>query len=137
MTAFYSNDAQYLVAIGLIEQNSKRFMPIGGKSLKEPISKNNISLDNIETIALELLLRIIDRSAESAIQKVNGDKSILILLIPMQAMQNELPGLKAMWIENGDTRLFLSKLKGICNEIWNLRYVRYEGIQFNSIIHSD
>ena len=51
----------------------------------------------------------------------------------MQTMQSQLPFLKKEWLESGETKLFLSKLKGMCQGIWSIHYLRYEGIRFECI----
>ena len=125
------NDFQYLVAIALIEQEGKRLMPIGGKSLKETTDTNDLPGSSAEAIALELLTRIMERSQEGPLSTVNGRKSLLLLQLPMIVMQDKIPILKAEWLQTGNTELFISNLKKNCMKVWSLSFKRYEGIQFN------
>ena len=127
------SDFNYLVALALIEQNGNRIMPIGGKSLKGPINESDLSDQNVEKIALELLTRVIERSDDGSLKRVYGDKSILICQIPIEIMQNNLPSLKNNWINNGDTELFLKDLSVISKGIWTLNFVRYEGLKWNKL----
>ena len=126
-------DSPYLVAIALIEQEGSRLMPIGGKSLKEPISSADLSKKYIETIALELLIRVMSRSEEAPVRRVNGEQSFLAFQIPLEKMQKELPHLKAQWIKSGDTILLLSSLSRLCKGIWAINFVQYEGLKFDPL----
>ena len=123
----------YLICIGLIDQGEKRIMPIGGKS----IGGASISDSQLEVlfspIALELLVRIIQRSQEGSIKAAASDKSILIVKIPMNSMQEDLPSLKRDWIQNGNTEKFLRDLRKISKRIWSTDFVRYEGLEFREI----
>ena len=121
----------YLVALALINQQGDRLMPIGGKSLKESIDPNNVLKSKYESIALELLLRIFERTDELPNKRENGDNSLLLIQIPIESMQKMLPSLKHTWIKSGDTRIFLTDLNKICDHIWALNFVRYEGLKLN------
>ena len=126
-------EPRYLVALSLIEQNSIRLMPIGGKSIKEITYPINSSGNNTERILLELLTRIINLSERGEIKKVNEGKSILLINIPMKLMQETLPILKAKSIESGDSKTFLRDLSKISAEIWSVSYTRYEGMTYEQI----
>ena len=123
----------YLVCIALIEQSGSRIMPIGGKSLKEPLIENQFPDSVFENITLEILLRLIERSEESAIHRLNGEKSILIAEITLDALQKDLPSIKQVWIKSGDSDIFIESLKKICSRLWSSNFVRYEGIKYKKI----
>ena len=120
----------YLIAIALIEEEGKRAMPLGGRSLKKNLSQAQDPDEIAETIALELLLRLIQRTDRSSFCRAAGDQSFLLVEIPMEAMQNDLPPLKANWLETGDSDQFFSKLKALSLRIWSLSFVKYQGVSF-------
>ena len=123
----------YLVALALLEQQGERLMPLGGKSVREAIDPKNIQIINFQGIALELLVRVLDRSEESSIRRANGKKSLLILQIPMKPMQAELPKLKSEWLKTGNTKLLIYGLNKICDRMWYLSFVRYDGLKVDLI----
>ena len=127
------SQSSYLVALALIEQGEKRIMPIGGKSLKDPIKQNNFSGNNYEKIALELLIRILGLTDKGSIKKSYGEESLLLVQLSIDSLQKNLPLLKKSWIETGDGSLFLRGLKEISSGIWTLNFIRYEGISIKRI----
>tara|TARA_Y100001968_G_C19269553_1_gene673513 strand:- start:182 stop:574 length:393 start_codon:yes stop_codon:yes gene_type:complete len=129
------SSSPYLVAIALIEQESKRFMPLGGKSLNEPRSGSEEPqpIKKAEILALELLTRVMQKSNENAIKLAAGEESILIIEIPFEEMQNKLPILKKGWINKGSKEEFLRELNKICINVWKLNFVRYQGIIFSKL----
>ena len=127
------SEFSYLVAIALIEQSGNRLMPLGGKSLKAPLSIDNRINEDVKTITLELLLRVMERTEEATVRRINSEESLLLLEISMEIMQTKLPILKAEWIQTGNTEIFLKELKKICNGIWSLNFIRYEGLKINKL----
>ncbi len=123
----------YIVCLALIEQGGKRFMPLGGRSLKQVIEKDSDPGDIGYKIALELLLRVFQLSEASPITQAINDNSLVLIQIPLVEMQDKLPSLKASWIETGNHEVFFSKLNQLCDGVWNLKYVRYKGICFDRI----
>ena len=123
------DDFPYLIALALIEQEGKRAMPIGGKSLKTFIDIDDATDKVVTKVALELLLRVFQRSGNNSIKRVAVDKSILIAQIPMEVMRVKLPLIKKNWIESGDNDLFVSEMNNISNGLWQVVFVRYEGIK--------
>ena len=123
----------YFICLGLIKQGSTRIMPLGGKSS----SKSDILEENLESflspIALELLVRVIQRTKEGAIKAAAIDKSILIVKIPMNAMQEYMPIFKRDWIETGKTDELLKNLRRVSDRIWSVDFVRYEGLKFREL----
>mgnify|MGYP007063710545 CR=1 FL=1 len=127
------SDFPYLIAIALVRQQDNRLMPIGGKSIKEDIIDADSPGKKYEQIALELLLRLLERTEKGSIKRENGKQSLLIVKLQMEMMQEKLPILKAKWIESGNTELFLSGLNKISTQIWSLDFVRYEGLKLEPI----
>ncbi len=120
-------DFHYLIALALIEQEGQRAMPLGGKSLKASINSDS-DLNNVgKDIALELLLRVLQRTDIGGLCRAAGDRSLLLVEMPMELMQERLPSLKTFWLNTGDTDKFLIKLKAFSQGVWALNFVRYEG----------
>ena len=124
----------YLIGLALVQQNERRIMPIGGKSLKEPISNNESLNETIfGGIALEILLRLMYRTDEASIQRKYGENSLLLASIPIESLQKELPVIKKVRIDYGESEIFFQNLKKISTRIWSINYVRYEGIKYKEL----
>ena len=120
----------YLVAIAMIEQDNNRLMPIGGKASKEEIDLNLSPSSKGENISLELCLRILQLSFDSPIKLLGGEKSILLIEIPMKEMQEKLPVYKAEWLSSGDSEKLILNISEISNHIWFTKFIKYEGVKF-------
>ena len=123
----------YLVAIALIEEEGKRVMPLGGKSLKRKISDQLSPGKEGELISLELLLRVFQRSEQGSISRAAKEYSFLLIELPIEAMQSQLPLLKSEWLNSGDIKGFLDNLKKITFSVWSLDFIKYEGVKFNKL----
>ena len=105
-------------------------MPIGGKSVANVVNDANSPSKEGEVITLEVLLRVIERSGEGPIKQANGTKSIFLIEMPIELIQETLPPLKAKWINAGDSKLLQKQLFNSCNRVWNVQYLKGSGIQF-------
>jgi len=76
-------DAPYLVALALVELQGQRALPLTGKSQAAAASQAPDPGDQGRTLALELLLRLWQRSDAGALQRVAGEESLLLLEIPL------------------------------------------------------
>ena len=123
----------YLVALALLNEKGKRAMPLGGKSIKEDILTESFLGSKAETIALELLIRLLKRSEGNPINIAAKGKSLILAQINLDSMQKQLPHLKAEWINKGDSDLFIVNLKDISKRVWSLDFDRYKGILFEPI----
>ena len=124
------SQSTYLIALALIEQSGKRAMPLGGKSVKHEL-KSNIQPNDIgQTLVTELLIRIFQKSEVDNIKRAAGHHSLLLVQIDMEIMQSNLPIIKSEWIHSGDTEQFIAKLVQLSENVWHLRFTKYEGIQF-------
>ena len=85
----------YLVALALLNEKGKRAMPLGGKSIKEDILTESFLGSKAETIALELLIRLLKRSEGNPINIAAKGKSLILAQINLDSMQKQLPHLKA------------------------------------------
>ena len=91
-------DAPYLVALALVEFAGKRALPLTGKSQSADAADAVDPGDDGRTLALELLLRLWQRSEEGPLQRAAGEASLLLVELPMELMSEQLPLLKANWI---------------------------------------
>jgi hypothetical protein len=83
------------------------------------------------TLALELLLRLWQRSDDGALKRVAGEESLLLLEIPMEVMSDQLPILKANWVAGGETATLLTSLAELSERAWRITIAKYEPISFH------
>ena len=126
-------EQKYLIAIALAEQNDKRLMPLGGKTvagvdpLSPPLEKE------AEKIILDLLLRLFKRTIEGKLKISNDENGLLLAEISFENMQNNIPIIKSNWINTGETDSLIDKLKSISSNLWSIQYKKHEGIIFNNL----
>ena len=97
----------YLLALALIDQEGKRFMPLGGKSISKFIDPSSNPGIAGEGLASDLLLRVFQKSESGSLRRSNGDQSLLLIQLPMELMQERIPIIKAQWINTGDNKKFI------------------------------
>ena len=127
----------YLIALALIEQHEVRAMPLGGKEIKENLDEIENFNKLGEEVILNLLLRLFQRSDEGALKRVSGEKGLLLVHMHPKRMQKELPFIKSEWIRDGDTNQFLKYLGNLSKQVWTASFVKYKGIELNSISKND
>tara|TARA_Y100001968_G_scaffold158129_1_gene144561 strand:+ start:696 stop:1082 length:387 start_codon:yes stop_codon:yes gene_type:complete len=127
------NDFPYLIAIALIQDGDKRAMPLGGKSIKGTLRKESSPGIEGESIALELLTRIFQRSEKQSIRSALCENNLFLIEIPIDNIQTALPNLKNKWIAKGNYQVFLEELKNITSRIWSLKFIKYKGVIFDRI----
>ena len=127
----------YLIAIALIEQNSLRAMPLGGKEIKDNIEEKSNFKKLAEEVILNLLLRVFQRSDEGELKRASLDNGLLVVHMHPKRMQKELPFIKSEWIRDGDTQQFIKYLSNLSKEIWTASFVKYQGIEFTSIAKNE
>jgi len=125
-------DAPYLVALALVELQGQRALPLTGKSQAAAASQAPDPGDQGRTLALELLLRLWQRSDAGALQRVAGEESLLLLEIPLEVMGDQLPVLKANWLAGGETATLLASLAAISLRAWRITIAKYEPISFHA-----
>lgn len=126
-------DAPYLIALALLEQNGERAMPLQGKSLREAIPAEGDPGEEGHRQALELLLRVWQRSDEGLLRRGAGEQSLLLAEVPMAALMDQLPAIKAQWIRDGDTEALMAQLKAFCGGIWSLNLERRGPLTFRRL----
>lgn len=123
----------YLLALALIDQEGKRFMPLGGKSIGKFIDPSSNPGIAGEGLALDLLLRVFQKSESGRLRRSNGDQSLLLIQLPMELMQERIPIIKAQWINTGDNEKLMAELQIVCNGIWSAVFNREDGLNFSKV----
>ena len=124
--------APYLVALALIEQEGRRALPLAGRSLKAGDAAAEQPTQVAHALALELLLRLLQRSDDGALKRACGVDSLLLVELPMECLPEDLPRLKADWLNSGDTRAFQKGLQAICGRAWTMSIAKFEPISLTA-----
>ena len=125
-------DAPYLVALALIEQEGKRALPLAGRSMNAEASAAEQPTQMAHALALELLLRLWQRSDEGPLRRACGVESLLLVELPMESLPEALPVLKAAWLNSGDTAAFQAGLRAMCRRIWTMGVAKFEPVTLTS-----
>jgi hypothetical protein len=124
-------NAPYLVALALVELDGKRALPLTGKTQSAAGAEANDPGDDGRTLALELLLRLWQRSDEGPLQRAAAHNSLLLIEIPLEVMSEQLPLLKASWLASGDTAAFEASLQALVIRGWRIGIAKYEPVSFS------
>ena len=121
-------DSPYLVALALCDQGGKRLMPLAGRS-QRVVAEAGESPDELgHALALELLLRVWQRSDAAALSRAAGPSSLLLVELPMDALPERLPELKAEWLTTGDTEACLAALREIALRAWSMSVEKFQPV---------
>ena len=123
-------DAPYLVALALVEISGKRALPLTGRSQAAAAVEAAEPGEAGRSLALELLMRLWQRSDEGPLQRAAGDGSLLLVEIPIEVMSEQLPLLKASWLSGGETQVLLDSLQGLVSRAWRITFAKYEPVSF-------
>ena len=126
-------DAPYLIALALVVQDGKRAMPLQGKSLREPIATDGDPGDVGRGQALELLVRLWQRSDDGGIQRAAAGHSLLLAEVPLEALQSQIPRLKANWLNGGSADALLQDLAQVGGRIWRVSQEPRSALVFERI----
>ncbi|MGL6133338.1 MAG: hypothetical protein ACRC1L_04020 [Prochlorococcaceae cyanobacterium] len=126
-------EAPYLIALAFLEQNGKRALPLAGKSFAAAAGNDNSDDpgEDGRALALELLLRVWQRSDGGALRRAAGGASLLLLVMPLDVMNEQLPVLKATWLAGGDTEATLQQLQSLASQSWQVSVAKYEPVTFS------
>ena len=124
-------NAPYLVALALVELDGKRALPLTGKTQSAAGAEANDPGDDGRTLAVELLLRLWQRSDEGPLQRAAAHNSLLLIEIPLEVMSEQLPLLKASWLASGDTAAFEASLQALVIRGWRIGIAKYEPVSFS------
>lgn len=128
-------DAPYLVALALVEFAGKRALPLTGRSLPAAATMEDPG-EIGHTLALELLLRLWQRSEEAPLQRAAGDNSMLLVEMQMEAMLEQLPQRKASWLSGASTEEVLQEIRSLANRAWRIAIAKHEPVTFIALPES-
>lgn len=126
-------DAPYLIALALLEQGGKRSMPLQGRSLPQAFGDADAPGDEGRRQVLELLVRVWQRSDDGPLQRAAAGRSLLLAEVPIEALQEQLPQLKANWLNSGDTDTLLKELAQVSSRLWCVRQEPRSHLMFEPI----
>ena len=123
--------APYLVALALVEFAGRRALPLTGRSQAATGLASDDPGEVGQALALELLLRLFQRSDEGPLQRGAAEASLLLVELPLEIMSEQLPQLKATWLSGGETEALLRDLAGIALRGWTLNVAKHEPLRFS------
>lgn len=126
-------DAPYLITLALLSQNGSRAMPLQGKSLRAPLGAEEDPGETGHALALDLLVRLWQRSDQGPLQRAAGEQSLVLVTVPIEALQEQLPALKARWINSGDTAALFAELQELASGVWTLEMESRQPLQYRRI----
>ena len=128
---FAMADTPYLIAMALFDQQGRRALPLAGRSQAEvaPIGEAPQLLGH--ALALELLLRVWQRSDEGLLQRAAGLYSLLLVELPMERLPEDLPAIKAAWLKTGDTEAFKVALQAMSSRGWTIAVEKFKPVVLN------
>ncbi len=122
-------DAPYLVALALCTVAGERALPLTG--LSRPAQPTPAGPGPLaEQLALELLLRLWQRSGAGPVQRAE-DPSLLLLEMPLELMSEQLPLLKRDWLAGGSTAALLAGLASLSLRGWTASIAKREPVRFS------
>jgi len=125
-------DTPYLVALALVEHDGRRALPLGGQSWTGAANAEDPG-ELGRSLALDLLLRLLQRSEQGGLRRLAGDDSLLLLEMPLEQMSEQLPALKATWLAGGDNGTLLAALRALSGRAWRVTTAKYEGVSFSPL----
>ena len=79
-------------------------------------------------LALELLLRVWQRSDEGALQRAAGLHSLLLVELPIERLPEDLPAVKAAWLRTGDTEALKVALQAMSSRAWTMAVEKFKPV---------
>ena len=128
---FAMADTPYLIAMALFDQQGRRALPLAGRSQAEvaPIGEAPELLGH--ALALDLLLRVWQRSDEGSLQRAAGLYSFLLVELQMERLPEDLPAIKAAWLKTGDTEAFKVALQAMSSRGWTIAVEKFKPVVLN------
>jgi len=126
-------DAPYLICLALVNQGGSRSMPLGGRSQKQNLPPGESPEDLAHVLALELLLRIWQRSDDGPLQRAGSSTALMVVELQMERLPEDLPKIKADWLNSGDTAAFQAALKSITLRGWSLSIDKFRPVALNKL----
>ena len=124
-------DTPYLIALALFDQQGRRALPLAGRSQAEVAPEGEVPQALGHALALELLLRVWQRSDEGSLQRAAGLYSLLLVELPMERLPEDLPAIKAAWLKTGDTEAFKVALQAMSSRGWTIAVEKFKPVVLN------
>ena len=124
-------DSPYLIALALFDQDGRRAMPLAGKSQVAVAAEGDAPEQLGKELALDLLLRVWQRSDDGALQRAAAGQSLLLVELPMERLPEDLPQLKADWLNSGNTAAFQAALQQISIRAWSVSIEKFKPVALN------
>jgi hypothetical protein len=119
-------DTPYLIAMALFDQQGRRALPLAGRSQAEVAPMGEAPQLLGHALALDLLLRVWQRSDEGSLQRAAGLYSLLLVELPMERLPEDLPAIKAAWLKTGDTEAFKVALQAMSSRGWTIAVEKFK-----------
>ena len=108
-------------------------MPLGGRSQQENMSSGEAPEALAHALAPELLLRIWQRSDDGPLQRAAGSKALIVVELQMERLPEDVPRIKADWLDNGDTAAFMAALQSISLRCWSLSIEKFSPVALTQL----
>ena len=108
-------------------------MPLGGRSQKQNLPPGESPEDLAHVLALELLLRIWQRSDDGPLQRAGSSTALMVVELQMERLSEDLPKIKADWLNSGDTSAFQAALKAITLRGWCMSIEKFKPVALNKL----
>ena len=125
---FHMSDTPYLVVMALISQEGRRALPLGGRSQKTIAAHGEAPHELGHALALDLLLRVWQRSDEGSLQRAAGLYSLLLVELPIERLPEDLPAVKAAWLRTGDTEALKVALQAMSSRAWTMAVEEFKPV---------
>ena len=116
------------INLDLIEQGGARALPLAGRSLKADEAVADQPTQAAHGLALELLLRVWQRSENGPLKRACGVESLLLVELAMERLPEDLPALKAAWLNSGDTEAFHAGLRAMGGRAWTMSIAKFQPV---------
>jgi hypothetical protein len=126
-------DTPYLVALALIEQEGRRALPLAGRSHTVVAAEGEAPDELGRALVLELLLRVWQRSDEGLLKRAAAAESLLLVELPMERLPEDLPVLKAAWLNSGDAEAFRKGLQGMSPRAWTIAVEKFQPVSLRQL----
>ena len=126
-------DTPYLVALALIEQEGRRALPLAGRSQKEVAAEGEAPDELGRALVLELLLRVWQRSDAGLLKRAAAAESLLLVELPMERLPEDLPVLKAAWLNSGDAEVFRKGLQRMSPRAWTMAVEKFQPVSLTQL----
>ncbi|MFM2081128.1 MAG: hypothetical protein RLZZ219_1810 [Cyanobacteriota bacterium] len=108
-------------------------MPLQGKSLREPLASDADPGEVGRQQVLELLVRVWQRSEDGALRRAAGERSLLLAAVPIESLAEQLPALKAAWLNDADAAALRQGLAALGSGLWAVSLEKREPLRFERL----